>query len=137
MPYHETFESFGEFLAAVAAARVGGIEHADRRLFAAATGSGEAVPSDGGFLVQDEPADQACQLLVRDTAVEFEHLSQSTVDLGALVASQVHQLLDCVEQHAQDNSDTGSLLAIAVGETQLGRGFLPAQWETCWAVEWR
>ena len=56
--YRETFESLGEFLACVAAARADGIEHSDRRLFAAATGSGESVPSDGGFLVQDEQADQ-------------------------------------------------------------------------------
>ncbi len=56
--YRETFESLGEYLAAVASARVNGIQNADRRLFAAATGSGASVPSDGGFLVQDEQADQ-------------------------------------------------------------------------------
>lgn len=68
-PYRETFESLGEFLAAVAAARAGGIEHSDRRLFAAATGSGESVPSDGGFLVQDEQADELHERLYNTGAI--------------------------------------------------------------------
>ncbi len=49
----DKFASLGEQLAAVRGAAVPG-GHADPRLFRAATGLGESVPSDGGFLVQQD-----------------------------------------------------------------------------------
>ena len=53
----ETFGSFGEFLQSVANAGMNDdtVGATDRRLiWGAATGAGEAVPSDGGFLVQTD-----------------------------------------------------------------------------------
>ena len=54
----EKFSSMGEFLSAVAAAGISGDktgQMTDRRLvYGAATGAGEAVPADGGFLVQQD-----------------------------------------------------------------------------------
>lgn len=49
----ESFSSFGEQMMAVMRAGVPG-GHADPRLFNAATGANESVPSDGGFLVQQD-----------------------------------------------------------------------------------
>lgn len=49
----EKFESFGnQIMAVINAARPGG--HIDPRLYNAATGMSETVPSDGGFLVQQD-----------------------------------------------------------------------------------
>jgi HK97 family phage major capsid protein len=48
------FNSFGEQLLAIVRAERSGGRHIDQRLFAAASGASETVPSDGGFLVQKE-----------------------------------------------------------------------------------
>lgn len=56
---------FGEFLQAVAKARLG--HGSDVRLFSAATGAGESVGADGGFLVPTEMADD---ILLRAVAGE-------------------------------------------------------------------
>lgn len=50
------FSNFGEFLMATLRHERTGGRHTDQRLFAGATGAGEAVPSDGGFLVQKDLA---------------------------------------------------------------------------------
>jgi HK97 family phage major capsid protein len=56
----EKFGSFGQQMAAVLqAGRPGG--HVDPRLFNAATGLGESVPSDGGFLVQQDFSSELLQ----------------------------------------------------------------------------
>ena len=56
----DRFGSFGEQMAAVmAAGRPGG--RVDQRLFNAATGMGETVPSDGGFLVQQDFSNELLQ----------------------------------------------------------------------------
>ena len=49
----DRFSSFGQQMAAIMVAGAPG-GHTDPRLFAAATGLGETVPSDGGFLVQQD-----------------------------------------------------------------------------------
>jgi len=48
------FSSFGEQLMAIVRHERTGGRHTDQRLFAAASGASEAVPSDGGFLVQKD-----------------------------------------------------------------------------------
>jgi HK97 family phage major capsid protein len=56
----DTFKSFGEQMAAVMhASRPGG--HVDPRLYNAATGLGESVASDGGFLVQTDFSNELLQ----------------------------------------------------------------------------
>ena len=48
------FSSFGEQLMAIVRHERSGGRHTDQRLFAAASGASETVPSDGGFLVQKD-----------------------------------------------------------------------------------
>jgi HK97 family phage major capsid protein len=48
------FSSLGEQLMAIVRHERSGGRHTDQRLFAAASGASEAVPSDGGFLVQKD-----------------------------------------------------------------------------------
>lgn len=58
----DMFGSFGEQMAAViAAGRPGGSVDPRLRISAAATGMGETVPSDGGFLVQQDFTDELLQ----------------------------------------------------------------------------
>ena len=57
----DKFKSFGEQLAAVMAARPGG--HIDPRLLNA-TGMGETVPADGGFLVQQDFSNELLTQLI-------------------------------------------------------------------------
>ena len=59
----DKFKTFGEFLGAVAVAEKSGMRTMDNRLLSkAASGMGEAVPEDGGFLVQ---TDHVTELLQR------------------------------------------------------------------------
>ena len=60
----DRFVSFGEQLAAViAAGSPGGAVDTRLRISAAATGLGETVPSDGGFLIQQDFADRLAEAL--------------------------------------------------------------------------
>ncbi len=82
--YHAEFEDFGDFLAAVMEAGINGPNSmADPRLevSAAALGSGETVPSDGGFLV---PTDFAADLWMAtyDTGQILDRCDKQPVTTG-------------------------------------------------------
>jgi HK97 family phage major capsid protein len=57
------FNSLGEQLLSIVRAERSGGRHIDQRLFAAASGASEAVPSDGGFLVQKDFASDVLKIM--------------------------------------------------------------------------
>ena len=81
--YRDEFADFPAFLAAVMAAGVNRYDAPDSRLefAAAATGSGETVPSDGGFLVPTEFAADLWQK-VYDTGQILERCDRQPVTIG-------------------------------------------------------
>ena len=81
--YRDEFESHGHFLVAVAQAGIDGYSHADPRLefSAIATGLGEGVPSEGGFLVGHEMATDLWQK-VYDTGQILARCDKQPVTTG-------------------------------------------------------
>lgn len=80
--YREDFEGFGEFLGAVARAGDRAGANCDPRLrYAAITGLGEVIPSDGGFAV---PSDFALALLdgVEQHATMYPATTRQTITKG-------------------------------------------------------
>jgi HK97 family phage major capsid protein len=76
------FASFGEQLMAIVRAERSNGRHIDQRLFAAASGASEAVPSDGGYLVQKDFAAEVLKYM-HDTGVFSSRVRRIPISGGA------------------------------------------------------
>ena len=80
--YRDEFETLPDFLAAVVMAALDGYDVRDPRLiYAAVTGAGETIPSDGGFVVPDQMATDLWQT-VYDVGHILDRCARQPVTVG-------------------------------------------------------
>jgi len=89
-PKKAGFKSLGEYLLAVVAADRSNGRLVDPRLQAAATGSNEAVPSDGGFLVQSDFSNEILRR-VNEGGEVLSRVRRQTVSGNGLVINAVDE----------------------------------------------
>jgi HK97 family phage major capsid protein len=107
------FERFGDFLRAVVMHERTKGRNSDPRLVAAAAGASEAVPSDGGFLVQK---DFASELLMR--IYQTGQMAQRVTKLPISPRANGIKINAIDEDSRADGSRWGGVLAYWVNEAQ-------------------
>jgi HK97 family phage major capsid protein len=114
------FASFGEFLRAVVVHERSKGRNSDPRLMAAAAGASEAVPSDGGFLVQK---DFSAELLTR--IYDTGQIAQRVTKLPISPKSNGIKINAIDEDSRADGSRWGGVLAYWVNEAASFTGSKP------------